>query len=205
MQDQIYKILSSRSGKPLRQIIQDTKRTDFYLDAQAALEYGLIDAVVAGELPEPKPSSWKRRRAAGGDRERRAEEAARERPHETGESEQARRLDRQEGRRKPAAATERPSRPSCLSGPSCPLVLTPATLRADARRFLRRNAGSASTRALGRAGCGPADRAPAHRRTAPILCRASSIGTCRTSGLTGKYGLIAETMSLTRSSPSSFA
>ena len=60
MQDQIYKILSSRSGKPLRQIIRDTKRTDFYLDAQSALDYGLIDAVVAGELPAPKP-------AAGGD------------------------------------------------------------------------------------------------------------------------------------------
>ena len=55
MQDQIYKILSSRSGKPLRQIIRDTKRTDFYLDAQSALDYGLIDAVVAGELPAPKP------------------------------------------------------------------------------------------------------------------------------------------------------
>jgi ATP-dependent Clp protease, protease subunit len=55
MQDQIYRILSSRSGKPLRQIIRDTKRTDFYLDAQSALEYGLIDAVVAGELPKPKP------------------------------------------------------------------------------------------------------------------------------------------------------
>jgi ATP-dependent Clp protease protease subunit len=55
MQDQIYKILSVRSGKPLRQIIRDTKRTDFYLDAQGALDYGLIDAVVAGELPQPKP------------------------------------------------------------------------------------------------------------------------------------------------------
>jgi len=55
MQDQIYKILSSRSGKPLRQIIRDTKRTDFYLDAQNALDYGLIDSVVAGELPAPKP------------------------------------------------------------------------------------------------------------------------------------------------------
>jgi ATP-dependent Clp protease protease subunit len=53
MQDQIYKILSSRSGKPLRQIIKDTKRTDFYLDAARAREYGLIDAVVAGELAEP--------------------------------------------------------------------------------------------------------------------------------------------------------
>lgn len=55
MQDQIYRILSSRSGKPLRQIIKDTKRTDFYLDARKAQEYGLIDGVVAGELPEPKP------------------------------------------------------------------------------------------------------------------------------------------------------
>ena len=54
MQDQIYRILSSRSGKPLRQIIRDTKRTDFYLDAQSALEYGLIDQIVAGELPQPK-------------------------------------------------------------------------------------------------------------------------------------------------------
>jgi ATP-dependent Clp protease protease subunit len=55
MQDQIYRILSSRSGKPLRQIIRDTKRTDFYLDAQSAVDYGLIDAVVAGELPRPQP------------------------------------------------------------------------------------------------------------------------------------------------------
>jgi ATP-dependent Clp protease protease subunit len=57
MQDQIYKILSFRSGKPLRQIIRDTKRTDFYLDAQNALDYGLIDAVVAGELLEQKPQA----------------------------------------------------------------------------------------------------------------------------------------------------
>ncbi|HEX3703357.1 MAG TPA: ATP-dependent Clp protease proteolytic subunit [Vicinamibacterales bacterium] len=57
MQDQIYRILSSRSGKPLRQIIRDTKRTDFYLDAQKALDYGLIDQVVAGELVEPRPGA----------------------------------------------------------------------------------------------------------------------------------------------------
>jgi ATP-dependent Clp protease, protease subunit len=54
MQDQIYRILSARSGKPLRQIIKDTKRNDFYLDAQKALDYGLIDAVLAGELPLPR-------------------------------------------------------------------------------------------------------------------------------------------------------
>lgn len=46
MQSQIYRILSDRSGKPLRQIIRDTKRNDFYLDAAKALEYGLIDGVL---------------------------------------------------------------------------------------------------------------------------------------------------------------
>jgi ATP-dependent Clp protease, protease subunit len=46
MQNQIYRILAERSGKPLRQIIRDTKRTDFYLDAARAQGYGLIDAVL---------------------------------------------------------------------------------------------------------------------------------------------------------------
>jgi ATP-dependent Clp protease protease subunit len=46
MQSQIYRILSARSGKPLRQIIRDTKRNDFYLDATKALEYGLVDKVL---------------------------------------------------------------------------------------------------------------------------------------------------------------
>jgi ATP-dependent Clp protease, protease subunit len=46
MQSQIYRILSDRSGKPLRQIIRDTKRTDFYLDADKAKEYGLIDEIL---------------------------------------------------------------------------------------------------------------------------------------------------------------
>jgi ATP-dependent Clp protease, protease subunit len=61
MQNQIYRILSERSGKPLRQIIRDTKRTDFYLDAPKAQEYGLIDGVLgpvdavvdAGESADP--------------------------------------------------------------------------------------------------------------------------------------------------------
>jgi ATP-dependent Clp protease protease subunit len=48
MQTQIYEILAKRSGKPLQKIIRDTKRTDFYLDAPKALEYGLIDAIVEG-------------------------------------------------------------------------------------------------------------------------------------------------------------
>ena len=46
MQSQIYRILSGRSGRPLKQIIRDTKRTDLYLDATKALEYGLVDQVL---------------------------------------------------------------------------------------------------------------------------------------------------------------
>jgi len=51
MQSQIYRILADRSGKPLRQIIRDTKRTDFYLDAAKAREYGLIDDVLGEVAP----------------------------------------------------------------------------------------------------------------------------------------------------------
>src|ERR1051325_6387165 len=50
MQAQIYQILATRSGKPLQKIIRDTKRTDFYLDATKALEYGLIDGIVEGAI-----------------------------------------------------------------------------------------------------------------------------------------------------------
>jgi ATP-dependent Clp protease, protease subunit len=50
MQSQIYRIMADRSGKPLRQIIRDTKRVDFYLDAWKAREYGLIDRVLGAEL-----------------------------------------------------------------------------------------------------------------------------------------------------------
>jgi ATP-dependent Clp protease protease subunit len=53
MQSQIYRLLASRSGKPLRQIIRDTKRNDFYLDAWKARDYGLLDAV----LGEPEPAA----------------------------------------------------------------------------------------------------------------------------------------------------
>ena len=39
-------ILARRSGRPLNKIIRDTKRTDLYLDARKAMEYGLIDGIV---------------------------------------------------------------------------------------------------------------------------------------------------------------
>jgi ATP-dependent Clp protease, protease subunit len=52
MQSQIYRIMAARSGKPLRQIIRDTKRVDFYLDAWKAKEYGLIDQVLGETVRE---------------------------------------------------------------------------------------------------------------------------------------------------------
>jgi ATP-dependent Clp protease protease subunit len=55
MQSQIYRILAERSGKSLRQIIRDTKRTDLYLDAAKAKEYGLIDEVLGPVEPAVAP------------------------------------------------------------------------------------------------------------------------------------------------------
>jgi ATP-dependent Clp protease, protease subunit len=55
MQSQIYRILAERSGRPLRQIIKDTKRTDFYLDAARAKEYGLIDGILGPVEPVAAP------------------------------------------------------------------------------------------------------------------------------------------------------
>ena len=48
MQTQIYQIMAARSGRTLQKIIRDTKRTDFYLDANKALEYGIIDGIIEG-------------------------------------------------------------------------------------------------------------------------------------------------------------
>jgi ATP-dependent Clp protease protease subunit len=64
MQSQIYRILADRAGKPLRQIIRDTKRTDFYLDALRAREYGLIDEVL-GPVQSAMPEQVERPGAVG--------------------------------------------------------------------------------------------------------------------------------------------
>src|SRR5215210_3616706 len=66
MQSQIYRILAERSGKPLRQIIRDTKRTDFYLDAFKAREYGLIDNVL-GPVQMVTPEALEPLNAVAGD------------------------------------------------------------------------------------------------------------------------------------------
>lgn len=45
LREEMNRILSDASGKPIEQIQQDTDR-DFYLNALEAIEYGLVDAVV---------------------------------------------------------------------------------------------------------------------------------------------------------------
>jgi len=82
MQSQIYRILAERSGKPLRQIIRDTKRTDFYLDAVHAREYGLIDDIL-GPVEAATPEQIERSNAVAGEAAESVEEpdiAASERP-----------------------------------------------------------------------------------------------------------------------------
>jgi len=64
MQSQIYQIMAARSGRPLRQIIRDTRRVDFYLDAWKAKEYGLIDEIV-GAASRPAAAGTAPEAAAG--------------------------------------------------------------------------------------------------------------------------------------------
>ncbi|HLF80800.1 MAG TPA: ATP-dependent Clp protease proteolytic subunit, partial [Anaerolineales bacterium] len=44
--EKINQILSKHTGQPMEAIERDVER-DFYMDAQMALEYGLIDTVLA--------------------------------------------------------------------------------------------------------------------------------------------------------------
>ena len=69
MQSQIYRIMAARSGKPLRQIIRDTKRTDFYLDAWKAKEYGLIDRVIGADVAPERDEAIAAEEAAPADLE----------------------------------------------------------------------------------------------------------------------------------------
>jgi len=44
--EQLNKILADRTGQPLEKIERDTER-DYYLSADEAKEYGLVDEVIA--------------------------------------------------------------------------------------------------------------------------------------------------------------
>ena len=80
MQAQIYRILADRSGKSLRQIIRDTKRNDFYLEAARAKEYGLIDGILGSAAALPAETPDITAVAGDGDRVDAPDIAAAERP-----------------------------------------------------------------------------------------------------------------------------
>jgi ATP-dependent Clp protease protease subunit len=48
MQDTIRNIIAKHTGQPLEKIIHDTDR-DFYLSAEQAVEYGLVDEILNPE------------------------------------------------------------------------------------------------------------------------------------------------------------
>ena len=52
MQDLIRNIISKHTGQPLEKISHDTDR-DFYLSAEQAVEYGLVDEILAKPSKEP--------------------------------------------------------------------------------------------------------------------------------------------------------
>ncbi|MDR2709211.1 MAG: ATP-dependent Clp protease proteolytic subunit [Elusimicrobiota bacterium] len=45
LKNQLAEILARHTGKPVKQVLQDTER-DFYMSAQQAKEYGIIDKVI---------------------------------------------------------------------------------------------------------------------------------------------------------------
>ena len=56
MRQQINEVLVECTGQPLAQIEHDTER-DFFMSAAAAVEYGIIDEIIAASRVEVAPSS----------------------------------------------------------------------------------------------------------------------------------------------------
>jgi ATP-dependent Clp protease protease subunit len=48
MRDKINEIIAHHTGKPLDKVVKDTDR-DYFMSAQEAKEYGLVDEVVIGK------------------------------------------------------------------------------------------------------------------------------------------------------------
>ena len=59
MQDKIRQILSNHTGQPYEKVARDTDR-DYYLSAEQAQEYGLIDDVLASAQPTNDTGSSKK-------------------------------------------------------------------------------------------------------------------------------------------------
>lgn len=55
MREMLNEILAKHSGKPVEQIAKDTER-DFFLTAQAAKDYGIVDHILA-KVPQEEPEN----------------------------------------------------------------------------------------------------------------------------------------------------
>ncbi len=73
LKDQLNRILAAHTGQPLEVIERDTDR-DFYLTAQEAVEYGLVDKVL--EPPKEKREVWQRLEAKLKEQQRRRKKKA---------------------------------------------------------------------------------------------------------------------------------
>jgi ATP-dependent Clp protease protease subunit len=48
MKEKLNQIICSHTGQPMEKVVKDTDR-DFYLTAEEAKQYGLIDEVIGGK------------------------------------------------------------------------------------------------------------------------------------------------------------
>lgn len=60
LQDSMYKLYSKYTGRPIKQLEQDLK-SDKYLTAQEALDYGIVDEILSYAAPLPKIRKRRRR------------------------------------------------------------------------------------------------------------------------------------------------
>jgi ATP-dependent Clp protease protease subunit len=56
MQEKLRTIIATHTGQPYDRIAKDTDR-DFYLSAEQAVEYGLVDEILVKEEPEESKES----------------------------------------------------------------------------------------------------------------------------------------------------
>ena len=54
LRERLYHILSKHTGQPLEKIQRETDR-DYFLSAEEAKQYGVVDEVITGKLATPKP------------------------------------------------------------------------------------------------------------------------------------------------------
>ena len=54
LRERLYHILSKHTGQPLEKIQRETDR-DYFLSAEEAKQYGVVDEVITGKLSTPKP------------------------------------------------------------------------------------------------------------------------------------------------------